>query len=87
MHFDICKLAACTPTWRTVRLSEPVTSHASQEYAYDRSGSVKKEGENAEFYFWNTQITLMVLAEHLALKGNVAECGFVTRSQPALKYY
>lgn len=34
-----------------------------------------------------TQITLMVLAEHLALKGNVAECGFVTRSQPALKYY
>ena len=54
MHFDICKLAACTSTWRTVRLSEPVTSRASQEYAYDRSGSVKKEGENAEFYFWNT---------------------------------
>ena len=33
-----------------------------------------------------TQIALMVLAEHLALKGNLAECGFVTRSQPALKY-
>lgn len=34
---------------------------------------------------FGTQIALTVLAEHLALNGNFAEHGLVTRSQPALK--